>query len=277
VHHFPTGPRRSARARALLPVVLAGLVVGGVAIAVPVASEAVGHGPVSLDSSFWASAPHRKNDSPVLIGVDGRTAAGRVTDAPAGSPPADTTVGAPDPTAGDPTGRSTGDPTGAATTAEGTASGTATAPSSSTTPTTPSPSSSSSGTPSAPSSSKTPPPSSASPVAPELVPDAGDALLAAVNTARAAEGCAALTPDDTLTGRAGVNSMDMAAEDTLAVQDAAGSATVLQHGADDAAAVVAAWLADTDESATLLDCSLSTAGAAEATADSGPWWTLFLA
>jgi uncharacterized protein YkwD len=275
VHHFPTGPRRSARARALLPVVLAGLVVGGVAIAVPVASGVVGHGPVSLDSSFWASAPHRKSDPPVLMGVDGRTAAGRVTDAPAGSPPADTTVGAPDPTAGDPT----GDPTGPATTADGTASGTATAPSSPTTSTSSSPSSSSSssGTPSAPSSSKTPPPSSASPVAPELVPDAGDALLAAVNTARAAQGCAALTPDDTLTGRARVNSMDMAAEDTLAVQDAAGSATVLQHGADDAAAVVAAWLADTDESATLLDCSLTTAGAAEATADSGPWWTLFLA
>jgi hypothetical protein len=41
--------------------------------------------------------------------------------------------------------------------------------------------------------------------------------------------------------------------------------------------VVAAWLADPADSALLLDCRLTTAGAAESTGDSGPWWTLVLA
>jgi uncharacterized protein YkwD len=112
-----------------------------------------------------------------------------------------------------------------------------------------------------------------------LVPDAGDAVLTAVNTARLAKGCAALTPDSTLAGLAGANSADMAAAGTLAVQDPAGlaTATVLQHGATDAAAAVTDWLADRDDGVHLLDCALTTAGAAEATADSGSWWTLLLA
>lgn len=286
MHHSPAGPPPSERARSALaglllalrgalprprwvvPVLLVALGVGGVAIAVPVASGAVGRAPVSLDASSATRAPHRQVESPVVMGVDGKPSAGGPSDvqtmavAP-GSRSAD------DPQTTSAT--TANDPTVTATTAQGTPPGTSTSTASSSS----SSASSSSSSSSAAGSSAPPSP----PAVPVLVPDAGDTVLAAVNDARTAQGCAPLTAGDALTEQAATNSTDMAAAGTLAVQDAAGSAaaTLLQHGASDASAAVAAWLADPADSAHLLDCSLTTAGGAEATAASGPWWTLFLA
>jgi uncharacterized protein YkwD len=104
-------------------------------------------------------------------------------------------------------------------------------------------------------------------------------VLTAVNAARTDAGCAALTADSSLTTAAGKNSLAMAAQGTLAVLDPAGpaTATAIDSGDADAASAVATWLADAADNAHLLDCDRTAAGAAEASGDGGPWWTLVLA
>jgi uncharacterized protein YkwD len=109
------------------------------------------------------------------------------------------------------------------------------------------------------------------------VAGAGDAVLAAVNEGRTKAGCTALSADSNLAQAAQTNSVDMARQGTLAVAEPAGTAAAIATGKPDAASTVAAWLTDPADGPHLLDCALTTAGAAEVTAGSGPWWTLFLA
>jgi len=289
VHHAPAGIPPFARVRTALrrvagevrrslprplralPILLAGMTVGVLALAAPVVSSASGGAAVSLDASSSGTA-QAKGGAPVVMGVDGRPVSpgtgGRSTSATGTSSAggAGVTSGARSGTAPGPgsTTATTRGGTRAATT-DGTTSATAPGTSSS------SPSSSPSSSSSAPSSS---PPSSAP--APAVVADAGDAVLAAVNAARADAGCAALAAAPSLVARAQANSVAMGTQGTLAVLDSAGSASAIGQSRPDAAAMVAVWLADPTARPHLVDCALITAGAAEATGSAGPWWTLFL-
>jgi uncharacterized protein YkwD len=126
---------------------------------------------------------------------------------------------------------------------------------------------------SAPSSDTTPP--SAAPVA-AAVPGAGDAVLTAVNGARAQKGCAALTADADLTSLAEDHSAQMTKAGSLDAAGPAGRTTTVARGTKTAAAVADAWLADASDRSVLLDCSRTAIGVAEATGNGGPWWTAVL-
>lgn len=275
MHHVPSRPprrlplRRLLRRRwALRPVLVAAGVVGVLAVAVPMVSDAAGSGQVAVDAS---STP---GDSPVVMGVDG--APGSATTAaetssgarpPAGSGGTSVTQPAGPAGNGTPTTTRAGDPPSAAQSA---ASGTSS--SVSTPDSTPSSAAGSAATESTPSS-----PTAGDPTPSAAAASVTDAVLALVNRARAGASCDPLRASDALTSAATTNSRLMAEQGTAAVVDLAGSAAAVASGAADAGAAVAAWLADPAASAHLLDCSLTTGGAAEATGDGGPFWTLFLA
>jgi len=294
VHHTPVGPPLSARIRSALrrwipvcrpaspfrmrrvaPLLLVGMataLITVVAFAVPALSGS--RPPVSLDSSTSNSTG---GASPVVMGVDGRPVAGTSTSrqhrstqpssaAPGGQ--AGTVTREPD-RAGTTT--AAGDATGTQTLAGSTGpAGTSSKSRSKSSSPAPSSSPSSSSSSSAPSSS-----SSAPPPAPS--PGNSDNVLALVNAARAEAGCADLTSDDALAAAAVANSTAMAAQGVLAVLDAAGTGSAIAAGEPDADSVVSAWLADPTDQATLLNCTLTTAGVGQAGGDGGPWWTLFLA
>jgi uncharacterized protein YkwD len=103
------------------------------------------------------------------------------------------------------------------------------------------------------------------------------AVLALVNQARAGAGCDALTEDPDLTALAGQHVADMAERGDLDLAGLGGRGAVVARGPADTGSAVAGWLADDGDSARLLDCGVTTAGAAEASGDGGPWWTLALA
>jgi uncharacterized protein YkwD len=281
--------------RRVLPLVI-GVVVGLFAFTVPVVSGVLGRGSVSLDASSTSSA-HARGDSPVVMGEDGRpvaagsagvgaatgTTAGRAGGSTAGGSTAGGSSRAGSPAAGVATGAGTagsvpgpGSSTAAGTTA--TAPGTSPGSSTSTAWSSRSSSSSSSAA-SAPASSSAPvtDPTTPAPAGPDLVPGAEDAILADVNSARTDAGCARLTPDGTLGTQAQGNSLDMAAAGTLALLDPVATAAAIAQGQADAASAVATWLAVPTDRAHLLDCAMTSAGAAEATGPGGPWWTLVLA
>lgn len=286
MHHLPPRPARRFRPLrwALRPALLAAAVVGVLAVAVPMVSGATGSGRVAVDSS---STP---GDSPVVMGVDGTpatTATTRGTSsagrAPAGNP-ATTATG----TSSEPGGGTTaaGAPAAASTPA---APSSVVAPSSTSSSTSESATSSSTstsppgGTPSSgadavePESSAPSPTSSSAPPPGTGTASVTAAVLAALNTARAGAQCGNLEPDDALTSAALTNSTLMAERGTVSVVDPAGSVAAVASGPADPDAAVTGWLADPADSAQLLDCALTTAGAAEVSGDGGPWWTLFLA
>jgi uncharacterized protein YkwD len=102
-------------------------------------------------------------------------------------------------------------------------------------------------------------------------------LLAAVNAERTAAGCAALTVDEGLASAASEHSAAMRDDDLVDVRSAEdgppldrGGRTAVVAGGTDPVAVAAGWLGDADDRAALLDCGLTTAGAAT---DDG-FWTL---
>ena len=294
MHHLPAGPPPSGRVRAALarlalalrgvlprrlrpalPILFVGLTTGLLALAVPVMSGALGRSSVSLDASSSATAhAPAQGGSPVVMGVDGRPVAPGT--AGSGTRSMEATPGA-SPASTGATVDTTTDPLPPAATTGRTADAGTTAPSSSATSTSSSSSSATSSSTSAsspaPSSSSSASPSSAP--APVAVPGAEDAVLAAVNAARAELPCAALVADPSLVAAARENSLAMATRGTLAAPDA--GAAAIDQGDPDAASAVAAWLTEPTVKARLLDCGLTSAGAAEVTGDGGPWWTLLLA
>lgn len=302
MHHFPLVPSRRERAAAALrrwvaaPLrvrralpVLIGLVVAVIALAVPVVSSAVGS-PVALESSTSAGAG-ATGDSPVVMGVDGTAVpagtGGSAAPADSATPadpaaPADSAAPAggitQQPTAGAaPSGAAQSGAGSAATTPGGSTpagtttstlagSGTSSSPSSSSS----SASSSSSPSASSPSASSSSPETPSAVAVPAVVPGAGAAVLALVNSARIHHGCDALAAEPDLAGTAATDSLRMATSGAL------GSTGLVGTGSPDAVGIVDGWLADAGDGARLLDCGLTSAGAAAATGSGSTWWTLLL-
>ncbi len=320
MHHAPAGPPFSARVSAalsrwglrlraalaplaalasfvhrsrVLPVALASLVIGGLAVILPVVSSAeprqpdgvalsstdggvgdlmepVPGGDWTTDGGSEATASRSARESAAKepgAGTPDRTPSGE--DAGAG----EATTSAPAP--GSPSTGTTG-----ASTAPGSA-----APSSSSSPS-PSPSSPpSASSPSTESSRSAPPPPS--PAAPAA--DGTEAqVLALVNAERSAAGCAPVTADAGLAAVARAHSLDMRDRgffdhvnpDGLDPFDRAERAGVtnaraenIAWGQADAAAVMASWMDSPGHRANILDCGLATMGVGVVTGTGGPWWT----
>ncbi|WP_235928198.1 CAP domain-containing protein [Goekera deserti] len=122
--------------------------------------------------------------------------------------------------------------------------------------------------------------------------DAAEAdVLALVNEARAAAGCAPVTQDGALADLARAHSADMRdrgffshtdpnGQDPWARARAAGVSTAraenIARGQSDAAAVMAGWMASPGHRSNILNCSLRTLGVGVARGPGGPWWTQVL-
>jgi uncharacterized protein YkwD len=308
VHHSPAGPPLSARLHgaltrwlllsrrvlhrrsgrlalgALLSGVLATIVVG-----VPVVSGSTEQAlPVSLDASSSASSSSRSSDedSPVVMGRDGRPG-------PSSTIPGRSTTPGADPSATDAAG-------GSSSPAPGT--------------TDPAPSSTgSSASADAPSASEAAPDTTAAPpvvaeaARPEPQPEpepqaptppavpaalgAEEQVLALVNAARAEAGCGALTGDGSLASVARAHSVDMRDRgffshvnpDGLDPYDRAERAGLdaraenIAYGQQNAADVMEAWMDSSGHRANILDCELTALGVGVAEGAGGPWWTQLFA
>jgi uncharacterized protein YkwD len=110
-----------------------------------------------------------------------------------------------------------------------------------------------------------------------------DQVLALVNEARVAAGCAALVADGGLAAAAAAHSTEMREDGVLglltadggSVLDLGARAASVANGAADAGSVVTGWLAGPDGAA-ILDCSMTSAGVGLDHGTSGPWWTLLI-
>ena len=272
MHHAPAGPSLPARLTAfarrtrLLPMTAAGLVVAGIALAGPPSAAPGEAGTAAL------TMPSEGGRALVPATGEGWTQDGAtpppvaLSPAPADSPPTDT--GAPAPaTSSAPAAPAAG--TTAASSAAASATSAASSAASSAAASAPSGtatrSTSSAPSTSPSSSSPAPAPAPVAPVAPVAVPGVADQVLAAVDDARTAAGCAPLVRDAALAGAATGHS--------TAMRDAAGllppAGTGLVAGPlTDPAAVAVGWLAD--PALALTDCALTTAGVAVVDG----WWTL---
>jgi uncharacterized protein YkwD len=319
VHHHPAGPPLTARLHGALTrwllltrralrrrsgrLVLGGLVtavVTGLVLSVPVVSGfGSGTPTVALDASSSSAARSSSEDSPVVMGRDGRpvtssTFAG--VEAATSSPPADapaehsaeatqtettqddvvvaapgTTASAPDTTTGE----------------DG-----APAPAAGLSPSAEVPAPAGSGA-----EPVTPEPSSSAPAGtPETLPGtpvepAGsaveDQVLALVNAERAAAGCGPLVADGGLAAVARAHSEDMrdlgyfdhespAGLDPFERADLAGLTAWAENiamGQQNATEVMAAWMDSSGHRANILDCDLTLLGVGVAEGSGGPWWT----
>ena len=113
-------------------------------------------------------------------------------------------------------------------------------------------------------------------------------VLALVNTARAAAGCAPLVHDEGLATVARAHSADMRDRgyfdhtnpdglDPFERADAAGQTNAraenIAAGQPDPAAVMDAWMNSSGHRANILNCELRTLGIGVAEGGGGPWWT----
>jgi uncharacterized protein YkwD len=113
-------------------------------------------------------------------------------------------------------------------------------------------------------------------------------VLALVNAERAAAGCAALAPDAQLAAVARAHSEDMRDRgffdhvnpDRIGPFDRARQAGLsharaenIAQGQSSPAAVMAAWMGSDGHRANILDCDLRTLGVGVASGSGGPWWT----
>lgn len=334
MHHVPAGPPFSARVSAalsrwglrlravlavlaalasfvhrsrVLPVTLASLVIGGLAVVLPVVSSAEPRQPdgVALSSTDGGVGDLMK---PVPGGdwtTDGgsdatpsRSAreseatepgAGTSARTPSGEDAGEAEGTTPAPTPGSPSTGSTG-----TSTAPGSAAPSSSSSPSSSSPGSSSPSSSSpsSSSPSSSSPSSSSPLSQSSAPAPSSAAPAADGtkaqVLALVNAERSAAGCAPVTADAGLAAVAREHSLDMRDRDFfdhvnpdgLDAFDRAEQAGVtnaraenIARGQADAAAVMASWMDSPVHRANILDCGLRTMGVGVATGAGGPWWT----
>jgi uncharacterized protein YkwD len=251
-------------------------------LAIPVISGVGGGSPaVQLDSSS-TSAAARSGESPVVMGLDGRPV-------PSGDAPDESTPGGPSsapPTPAeapsDPVSEDSAAPVGSPASSAAPGTTAAGSPSSSVPPSVPArPARTTGSTPTTGTTEPTesdddsaPPP--AAPAVPVSPVDPVSEVLALVNEERAAAGCGALVADDGLAATALEHSDAMSSRgepdlDDLDLPEIDGAAAVA-HGPADAASVVAGWLADPADSATLLDCSRTAVGIAVA----DTWWTALL-
>lgn len=141
----------------------------------------------------------------------------------------------------------------------------------------------------APAPAPAPVPAPAPPVAAAApAPGPEGAVLALVNTERAAAGCPAVRADEALAAVARAHSADMRDRgffshvnpeglDPFARARAAGvgnaRAENIAYGQPDAAAVMTAWMNSSGHRRNILDCSLRTLGVGVAQGAGGPWWT----
>jgi uncharacterized protein YkwD len=266
----------------------------GLVLAIPVVSG-VGRGSpaVELDSSASSSADRSPRNSPVVMGLDGRpvtsasfagiTTSGTVSHAltttaasedPPSSDSASDTAAAPGTTGATPT-RS---PSLSGTTAPGTSTAGSTSSSAGPGTTTGSPPSTGGGTtdPSGPTTSEPDRASAPPPAAPAAGLDPVPEVLALVNTERSELGCGSLVADGGLASTAQAHSAAMSDRGVVGLEGldltGLGGAAVAQ-GHPDAQSVVAGWLADPTDSATLLDCARTSIGIGVVDAPGGPWWT----
>jgi uncharacterized protein YkwD len=112
-------------------------------------------------------------------------------------------------------------------------------------------------------------------------------VLALVNQQRAAAGCGAVAPDDSLAAVARGHSADMRDRgffdhinpdgadpfDRAAAAGLAARAENIAYGQADAAEVMDAWMNSPGHRANILNCSLTRLGVGVAEGSGGPWWT----
>ena len=308
MHHAPTGPPLSARVAGLLarlrfrmagplaalgalvaivrrtrvvPVALGALVLAAFALAAPIApyddDDAASTAALGSTSAGGQQLVPATGDGWTQDGVPAATSPADEESRSSGSPsksasgsPSDSSSAAVDTTdataARTSTGSSTPSSSSAASSARTSSSGATAASSSPRTRSSGSDGSKSpSGTPSAPSETEAP-----------TTLDPADEVLAAVNDARTAAGCTALTPDAGLASLATEHSAAMQEGDFVAVQSPDGGSpldrgarTALVAEDSDPAEVADDWLDD----GILLDCTLTRGGVGS----TGGYWTLLAA
>jgi uncharacterized protein YkwD len=287
VHHAPAGPPLSAlgalvgflRRMRVLPMALGALVLGAFALAGPIApydgDDPTGTAALRSTSDGGQELVPATGDGWTRDGVPAETSPAEEKSPTSGSSSESSSaaVDATDPApAQTSTGSSTPPSSSVASAAPTSSSGSASASSSRTR------SSSSSRTRSSDSDGSESPsgtPSAAFETeAPAL--DPADTVLAAVNDARTAAGCTALTPDADLASLAAEHSAAMRDDDFVAVQSPDGGSpldrgdrTAVVAEGSDPAEVADDWLDD----ATLLDCSLTRGGVGT----TGDYWTFLAA
>ena len=278
MHHRPVGLPRSARLRAAasrarssvrgriaLGFVLCA-VVTTLVLAMPVVAG-VGVGSPAVDLGASSSSASRESGSPVVMGLDGgavssSTFAGASTDGPRRPQP---------------------------TTTPGTTAAAPAAPPPVVVPEPPAaPATTQAETAAPPVAAAAPAPEPAAAPAPAADPSREGEVLALVNTARAAAGCAPLVADGGLAGVARAHSADMRDRDFFDHVNPYGldpflragqagqtnaRAENLAYGQDSPAAVMDAWMNSSGHRANILNCELRTLGVGIADGPGGPWWT----
>jgi uncharacterized protein YkwD len=296
VHHAPAGPPLSARVSALLartrlrltpatallgvlrrtrllPVVLTGVVLGVLVVVLPMTPY--GEAPTGTAAM---TSPSQGGQELVPATGDGWTEDGVPAEDPPTEQPAVSSAGEQSQAEAEvPAGIPSSSPSASSSSSSSSSSTPAFSPFATGTPSSPDTSAGPASSPTTESSASprpAPAPSSDSAPAPEpaLVVSAADQVLAQVDAARTSAGCGALSVDGDLSSAAAAHSASMRDAGSLDVPLDGDRPSLVAGGASDPAAVVAGWLADPEDAAALLDCTLSSVGVA----DADGWWTLLL-